>query len=310
MMKKYLKKAFWVLLLSGLFAGSAVWTGLRSENEKNAGRLVFANAIQKFHELALINIETPSLKVSLALEDSLWRVREEDNYFADYALINRLFDNIRSAAYTGKTKEITDSENGLTTRIILSRKDGNLLNDVAFVSQNGEYYIKSNDNKASFISAGFQLPTTLASWVKQPVLAVEPGRILSVAVGDGEAVRPETGLPFSVKTAEGTKEIRLDGLFNSLRYVPAEKVLSVQNFDETRYSENKTLTLTTYDGLITGLNIFKNEENYFLKITLSATNLPTTETSDYIKNNAFLYDGWYFQISPVIGSKLFNFALE
>ena len=59
------------------------------------------------------------------------------------------------------------------------------------------------------------------------------------------------------------------------------------------------MEIITFQGLVFYLDFYNNEHNEeWLHITLSTTPLPMSIVNDYIKDNKFLYEGWYFRLSP------------
>jgi hypothetical protein len=105
------------------------------------------------------------------------------------------------------------------------------------------------------------------------------------------------------------REINLDQLVKLMGNVIAVNSLRENNFVKDDVNE-KVIELTTFYGLVITCNIYYDSSNKtWLNIKLSTTALPNSTVNDYIKDNSFLYDGWYFEITPEQGSILRNFKL-
>lgn len=311
---RFLKSGLIVLTVSILFAVTVIFMFSLKQNQRFGGEQVFEKTAANITDIGTIAIETPDTTINLELEDNLWRVREADNYYAGYSLINGLFNEINSSLFYRHQIDYDSKEdakynldkNGL--RIITKTPNGQILNSVLVGSKtsNGLYHFAKVEGQPGIflITGNYAFPNKMASWLQQPLLSLEESEISSYAVEETTAERPDVLIPFKISGTN--KDIDISRHLKPLGYVDAVNVLQSENFDIKDWPEHKKLTITTFEGLVIVMNIFTNQNKYWATITLSTTTLPTPQTNDYIKNNAFLYNGWYFELNPTSGRILFN----
>ncbi len=319
---KFLKSAAVLTLVSLFFAAAALYYSSKNAYKRSSGELVFAQTYAQLNNIGSILIDRDGDTVSLVLEDNLWRVKNEDYYYANYPLINQLFDNfISSKYYRPVNKEqistVDIAENAV--RVDVFAKDNSLLNSILIGNKEDRsvYYMgadASTPENVFLITGNYHFPEKVYTWLQQPILQLSPSQIKKIEIINSEKNfvlnRNNENLPFTITLENKTvKNVNADLLLQGLNYLDAEKVISAQNFDNTLYSMQKTYKITTFDGLIVNLHLLHSGNDYWAEIKLSATNLPTSEISDYIENNTFLYDGWYFKIPANTGRLLFNYMI-
>ncbi len=319
---KFLKSAAVLSFISLLFAATALYYSSKNTYKKSSGELVFAQTYTQINNIGSILIHKNEDTLSLVLEDNLWRVKNEDYYYANYPLLNLLFNNFVSSKYYRPVNQEQIQiphflQNAVTIDVLT--KDNQLLNSVLIgnMEDRGVYYIgadASTPEKLFLITGNYYFPENIYSWLQQPILQLSPTQIKQIEVIDAEKTftlkRNNENQPFYTLLENKTlKNVNTELLLQSLNYVSAEKVISAQNFDNTLYPLQKTYKITTFDGLIVNLHLLQAENDYWAEIKLSSNNLPTSEISDYIENNTFLYDGWYFKIPFDTGRQLFNYMI-
>lgn len=311
---KYLKQSFVLLLVSAIFATTSVWYISQQKKRTYGGEVVFAKTIQNLNNLGRLTIKNQGKEVNLQLEDNLWRIMEMGNYYADYNQINNLFKDFteakvyrrRGLATPEDKKKFGLEENAL--RIITRDKQEQVLNDVIIgqSTTNGLYHFAqiSSEPNIFLISGKLKFPKQIYSWLKQPILSFSPQEISSLRIKNTTAVRKNPLLDFTIKGT--TKATNIKSYLGALIYVPAYDVRRAADFDEKDWPQQNHLQLTTFDGLVMDISIFSNNNEYWAALKISATRLPKASTNDYIKDNAFLYDGWYFKLDKTIGETLLN----
>lgn len=313
---KFLRLGFLLLFVSAIFAATVIFIFSGQQNRRVTGTLVFAKSSSQIADIGEILIKTPTDTVTLNVDNNLWRIKEVDNYYANYKFIKELFDEINHSIFYRKQNNITETKlnkydlnaNGLSitvfdkggqmlNSVIIGKKTGNSLYRFALLPETGEVYL---------VTGNYVFPKKLFSWMEQPLLALEENEVTSITLNNQTLSRDEIFLPFHFIGTEMT--VNPDGLLKLFSYLPALDAISSQNFNQEAFSHQKNIKITTFDGLIVSMELYENKDDIWIKISLSTTTLPTTKTNDYIKNNRFLYDGWYFKINPVIGKTLFNYS--
>lgn len=313
---KFLRLGFLLLFVSAIFAATVIFIFSGQQNRRVTGTLVFAKSSSQIADIGEILIKTSTDTVTLNVDNDLWRIKEVDNYYANYKFIKELFDEINHSIFYRKQNNITETKlnkydlnaNGLSitvfdkggqmlNSVIIGKKNGNSLYRFALLPETGEVYL---------VTGNYVFPKKLFSWMEQPLLALEENEVTSITLNNQTLNRDEIFLPFYFIGTEMT--VNPDGLLKLFSYLPALDAISSQNFNQEAFSHQKNIKITTFDGLIVSMELYENKDDIWIKISLSTTTLPTTKTNDYIKNNRFLYDGWYFKINPVVGKTLFNYS--
>ena len=151
-------------------------------------------------------------------------------------------------------------------------------------------------------------PETLSSWLQQPLVSIEERNIQQFSLNQIQYSRKDKSQAFTTSSPNKLSAVKITQILQKFKYLSYEEVVSAQNFDDTLYPHRAEIVLTDFSGLVRHLEILTDNSTYWLKQTFSTTPLPTRETNDYIKNNSFLYDGWYFKVSPQEGKRLYTYA--
>lgn len=297
-----------------LFLGAVIslyWSNVRLERSLR-GNLVFSDNAGNIPEFSKIVISRPNNVITVYEDDIVWRVAEADNYYAGFNLMRSLADGIASA-HIGREAVSDGIDKEEWTVVALFDRQGNKQSEVRISAADkpGNHYIRyPKDEKIYLSDWKTQLPVSLSSWTRQPLLAVNGGEISSFKTGDVSLSRRYEGTAFfdsRTKRAYGRYDyIRIFDILADLRY---DKVLSSQEFDEGLYPNLRTLELTTFDGLVSTLRIYTDYNEYWLSVKLSSTSLPSNDVNDYIKHNSIFYDDWWFRLPADAGRMLFMVKL-
>lgn len=312
---KFLKQSFVLLLFSGIFAITAITYMSLQKKQIYSGEKVFKQTNANLDNLAAITIKDSNKKINLQLKDNLWRVAEADDYYAGYNQINNLFTNF-SEAYIyrrrGKVSPQEETEFGLgaeATVLQTQDKEGKILDSVIIgtPTSNGLYrFAKFPDEDDVFLITGkYNFPKKTYSWLQQPLLSIAPNEIRALKIGEQKVSRQDILLPFILKGT--TKEINISRYLNLFVYVAALDAKRQTNFTPDAWKKNSYIQITTFDGLVVDITVYGGEaDEYWANLKISANNLPKTYIKDYINDNAFLYNDWYFKLDKPTGTTLLN----
>jgi len=296
----------------------------RGEQSLFVGNLVFSNSEFNENKIKEIIIRRAGETVTLIPDGDFWHVKEADNYYAAFDLIRRLYDNFRDSRFTSRKNELPSSVTGLRpasfpsekdeTDIIVLGKDEKELNHIVIGSRSGKdnlWYARLPTVADTFTVSGLYIfPDELKYWTQQPLVALKMKDLQAVSIEESKVSRRESSLPFVIfQDGKMQRQVQLEAIERTLLYLAYDKVLSAQNFDDTLYPERRNLSFTLFSGLIYSLDIFTDNHEFWVKLTLLTTTLPTTETNDYIRHNAFLYDGWFFKLPESTGRLLYQYQL-
>ena len=95
-------------------------------------------------------------------------------------------------------------------------------------------------------------------------------------------------------------KVDAQALMTVLKGLFADDALNKESFEKTK-TDGKTkhqIEITTFFGLKFDCTVYETPSEMWIKINLTPTPLPKSVVSDYIKETRFLYDEWYFSVSP------------
>ena len=287
------------------------------------GKLVFANTYN--HGLALdkIKIKTAEDDVELVYENNYWLLNSSNKYYADFSKIHNLLTFFNKTTFEVKLPSSDEEIKNNFLNNPVEQKEGSgvllqtfskgkLLDEVVLGknSVGNSYFFAKNfsDDYIWLIDNYFDLPTTISSWLPAPVFSVLGDTVESVKI-DGEIAQRDNENTYFTN-AEG-KKVVIDALFNVFMNVFIKDV-----WDETGFNKNvkviseRKIEIITFSGLKVECKVFVAENNQiWINIKLLTTPLPKTVIHDYIKDNLFLYDGKYFNVSSNQGHVLKYFRL-
>ncbi len=327
MNKNILKYGLFLMLFSLAFAGLAITVSNFYHPQQNRGRLVFPNTVEEGLDLNKIIITGAEGRISLRLESNYWVVGEADFYYAGLERLNDLFNNLNNATYYHQQpfsekalledrladpgRNRNKEEAGVLVETFNNDKPLEKIIIGKSVSSGAYSFARpAGKDEIWLIDGRYDLPQEPSAWLMQPILNYPPEITEKIFIQDAasqqSASRQTRYLPF---VNHEKNIVKPDVLLEKLDFLIAGDVLSAQNFDENLYPKRRTIRLTTFSGLITTINLFHDDQDFWIYIKLSTTNLPTAAVNAYIKDNSFLYDGWFFKISAAAGRTLANYQL-
>ena len=318
------KKILIICLLITCFSVGAAYFSLQSQNvyveENPVGKFLFEETNKQGIDVAQIVVKTSNLQISLYYENKFWHVKEADSYYADLITVNKLFQDINQAKIEAVATGISSKDAGVEqgrningTQIQTYNQKGELLDSILIGKKKNNFWYASRvgSNQIYMISGGFALPDKLNYWLQQPLISLLPENVESMIIqsttGQQLAYRLSEKSPFFNLKQQPTNVIPLLDKFVLFNY---QNVKQIQNTPLDSLQPEKTIVLFPYSGLIYGIEIFKIEGEYWIRVDLSITKLPTKVASDYIKDSLFLYKGWAFKIDKKLGKYLTDYKIN
>ncbi len=318
--------AFFIMFLGLLAAVSGIWHNNLDYADFPNGGYVFAKTINSKTGFSKVKITKPQMSVTFEEDNGIWMVKEADYYFANTQILKNLLNDIQNAklSHPQEFSEEMMTKNSLNepskddphsgTLIETFEDNGQLLDSIIIgnkTENRTSSFVRHSDKEEIWrTDKAFEMPDEQYSWLLQPLLAYQPELFESIEIVNGaesrNIYRTDTVYPFIDKNK---KEVNPIALLERFRYLVAEEILSAQNFDENLFPHHKKIILTTFNGLVTNLDLFYDRENFWFKISLSKAVLITPTVNDYINNNAFLYENWYFKIPASTGNVLRSFNI-
>jgi len=304
-------KKVWILAICMVFTASfCLYFSELKLQDSIKGDLIFTKLNGNIAPVYKIKVEHDGRVITLHNEQNLWRVEEADNYYADFNRIHNILNNISTAKIGNEitfgnlkdlqwyTISLFDKQNkNLGTAVISESSDTNIR------------YIKL-PNKTCFTTWHALLPKQIVSWTRQPLISFDGTGIREFIANDKGIYRNYEGDVFYNKeNHQRHHSVDYIRVFNTLHDLYYDKVLSSQEFDENKYTNFRIHKLINFNGLITELQYATDYKEYWVKITLSSTSLPSNTVIDYIKDNNIFYQDWWFRLPTDEGRSLFMFNL-
>lgn len=314
MNKKFLYYAAGLALFSVAVMIAAVMFTDFKYPAQSQGTLVFAKTYQDGAELDRIVVRSAAETVTLELKDNLWRVKESGGYYAGTYLLNTLLKDLNTSVFYSRRENTPQAvrefnleepqTGGKNSGVRLSVYAGEKLQDTLILgktTENDLYRFARLDNGEIWLISGrFELPAQAYSWLLQPVLELPSTLIETIRFyQDGVQTtvgRKDSTRDFSDSEGRMVKALAQTGL---LEHLTVENALDEASFARLKATLIRRMEIITFQGLIFYLDFYVDaQQKNWLRINLSTTPLPMTIVNDYIKDNRFLYDGWYFELSP------------
>ena len=253
-------------------------------------------------------------KLTLEKKNKFWRIKEADDYFADFSRINSFIKNIRNTIiyrndfYDDVLAQLP-IENALS---ITSLDEQGRIIDHALIAPKKEknqfHYAILNDQSYLYQLEGiFNFSLHAMDWVKMPLLTIAQNRIKQIKFDN-----------FNIYRRFATEKLHsddiqdltyLDILINNIWYLSAINIVHATHFDHNVYPIVKKYEITTFDGIIYHLDILSDKNKYWISIQLDKDNIISAEGAKIIEENLSLYDGWFFELDPQIGERIAYFTL-
>ena len=308
---KSLKQALVFFIGALLITLASLWS-FKLTSEGDSIHHTFIPSHDDVNNISSITLRLQDNTFTFDKEDHVWRVRNADSYPANYKMMNEFFKFIKSSAIYRQVDLSADAAQKIfaqSIQITLTNRHGEELSKVTLGAKTPNLqmsYAKIKDKEGFYlVENNIIFPDYLAVWLQQPLLSLNKQQIMSISIGQQTASRQSFALPFMTQG----KTVNLDSLMQNLEYVDFIDVLSAQNFDESAFAAPHHITITEFNGLIISLNIYHKGGEYWIKQKLSAAKLSQTNIEKYIKDSEFLYDYWYFKISPDLGKTLYSAQL-
>lgn len=292
-------------------------------NNKLHGKLVFTETFNKGNDIDKIELLTSEEKVVLNQKNSYWTVENRNNYYADFTMINTLLNSLNKSIYSIRFPYVEETEknkylknpakvkenSGILIRTFVNdKKIDEIIVGLSDESKNYHFARNLKDDNIWLISENFNVPIYSKDWIMRPIVSVPVKQIETVQIDDREIERlDEYSLFYNEKGIATNISVLTDIL---------SRLLAVDAITEDDFVKNiknnvkkKNIKISTFVGLVFDLEIYSADKKVWCKINLSTTSLPMKVVNDYINDNRFLYDGWYFEISSEQGHILRDFRL-
>ncbi len=213
--------------------------------------------------------------MTVVYKDGIWCSQDDDYYPVNNVTVDDFFKTLKNAALHADRSVRAGGEKNQITLLL---NNGDKIN-LWFDDENGrtDKVAAVYENESKLLYGDFVLPSQPYQWFAQPLINLDDDEIEEIS-----GVDPHD---FSFK----------DLIF----YQVAQKA----DFADWM---SKEIKVVLKNGVVINATIFAQGHSYWVRLNLDTSIMPTAEAYEFVKNNGFLYDGWYFELPQPIGSRLFG----
>lgn len=311
-MLKHIKISVVLLLISLPFLIFGAIKNHKNMYIQSRGNYFFENT-KNIPDLNKIIITKGDDLITIIKQDNLWRIKEANYYFANFAKINSLVDKIYNTVVYRADVMNNNSEsifNNATTISTYNSNDDVIDNASISVrdEKNKYHYAKLNDTNILYqITGDMSLSSYFMDWVQMPIISFSFNEVKKIKADDYVAYRRFNNE--ELKSIETNKENPyLREFISNLWNLNAEEIIPISRFDNNKYKMVREFTITTFDGEIANIKVYSDNEEFWMSIQLNADKLITQIANKQLKENKILYDGWFFKINKDIGINITKFV--
>ncbi len=320
MTKKYLIRALIFVLIATAALLFSDWYKQYKKDANVLGKYTFAETRQNIRRMVHIRItSTANDTFNLFRQGEYWRFQEAADYFVNPDSLANLYNMINNSVIInvqpGDKKLFAEA--GLVmptatkadtkfkgTRIEIFDDEELLLNDLIIGnSLDGSEYHYARQTNGSYVYNVSQIGIfsgSPQSWIPYPLLKIKENMIEALVL-DGRILSRQ--LLHDIKPHLTFIKELLDAL-SFLRYDGIAKLSEFkQTFPDT---QPQTIKVITPLGLIYTLNVYHNDNTYWLTVRLQMDKIARTEVAAFIGENQKYFKDWVFQLSPEQGAALYD----
>ncbi len=313
-MIKHLKVALFLFLLSLPVFCFGVYQHGKKVHNLSRGNYFFSKTRESVDLSKILISFNDESYITFIKTDDLWRIKEADDYYASFSKINTLIDLIRkSVIYRA---DVIKNEKGFKfdnfIKIQTYDSYDNVIDEAIIAKQNDKnkyhYATLNNDNFLYQISTKIQLSSNIYNWLQMPIINLLPEDIKQVNFNKDIVYRKYKNSNFvNMETNYATPEIHR--ILNNIRSISAEDIRHASNFNRDNYSKVKHFVLTTFDGIIYKIDLYKGNNDFWINVALDKKLITTPEAYKKVEENTILYNGWFFKINYDKGVILSKFVI-
>ena len=323
MHRKYLIIVVFFVLMSLVALGASL-IFIDKQNELNVrGKYTFNNSKDDVQKISLIKINTyENGEINIYYKDGVWKFKEAADYFINPQMLANFYNMINNSIIidvnkvddnTLKEKNLLsykEAENGIGQGVEIQTIDekGNILDDfiIGNKTDKPEHYFvrKANTNYMYNVSSIRGFSGLAQAWIPYPLLSVENFMIEALVI-DRKYIDRE------LLDKVSTNSEFIKAILRSLNFLEYDGITTRDDFFEAypkaRYHQLKVITVL---GLVYVFDIYKVDDNYWLKLTLETTKIPDKDVIPFVENNQKYFEDWMFQMDASQGDILYNTKLR
>ena len=303
----------------------AVFTYFRfSSPEQVQGQLVFNRTFDNGAKVNKILIDSVNGSIELNQKDGYWRIGNYDNYYADFTAVKQFMDMLNSSIYVMEVPPAQDQKDNVALQDPLKQKEfagflvrtyaGDKELDAVIIglraSEKGYFFARRQDSdKVWVISWNNEIPSVAQDWLPSSIMDIPTSAVQSLSIDNRSLTRQVSMQGFTDRFGA---VIDINWLLYNLTSFAIDDIMSQKEFAK-KYPDTdikKIYDITTFYGLVFEIIFYDTgNDEAWVSIKLLADTLPKAAVYDYIKDNSFLYEDWYFSVSARQKDFLLNYNL-
>lgn len=300
MNKKYLLGICFFVLLSVTSLISALYHLHKKSLQNVLGSYTFALTKNNLYNLSKICITSADgNEFTFYYDSGIWRFEEAADYFVNDKMLNNFYTMVQNSILTQKAGE-TDKNPKNRINIKTYSVDGRILDNIYLEKNNYSLMSYADNNSIYKITHTENFSDIPEDWLPSPLLEINTDLISAVNFNGKYAER---------KTLEEVMQFseNRQNLYMALDKINYEGIMPDELFDsEYNQTEKKELKIYLRGGLNYLLKIFKDDENYYIRIDPQRELIARTEVNGIIRIKKMYYEGWTFILPPEQGAILYN----
>lgn len=296
----------------------------RSHTQIATGELFFPNLIDQVFEIGEIRIQSAQNETNIRLVDDVWRVQQQDSYFANIARVQNLIVGMSQLRMLEKKTSVAERfselglegvgiENSQTIEIQLISTQEDVLAELLFgksKSSNSNplmsliYVRKPDQNQTWLTETALDVPTDSLEWIHRNISDFDNNRISEVQLIVPEQANVRVFQPdrdaekFELADVPEGFQVRHQFLVNNIgrlfRKLNFERVIGV-----SQWQSSSEIRMKTFDGLFVIVSIGTDSLSQFATFEAKAENGASPEILQEVQQLNRKWSGWAFQLSQV-----------
>lgn len=323
-MNKVVKRTIFAVLSVLLLTITSFYVSNKLQEKNIQGKLVFAKSYDAGSQVNRVVITDYQNTVELRQNDGYWRLPGYHDYYADFNLVKSFFDTLNSSTYlqpvskeSAKVEELSllnpQNNNHSSGILVQTYADDELLDAIIIGmkdSDNGFFIARRADSDNIWLIGGnYDIPCIAKLWLPKSILDI-PAKAVEMLGVDGHLISRRS--PTENFYDRLGLAIPTGWLLQTLSSLNITDVITEKMFND-RYAKadiSKIYDINTFYGLRFELDFYETSaDDVWVNIKLSSDTVALRSVNDYINDNAFLYEGWYFKIAPYQKEFLMNYKL-
>lgn len=226
-------------------------------------------------QIASTNTIIVNNDTTLVRQNGIWYSRDDDFYPVNSDIAEKLLNDLQQALTQSISYKDEISEGGEI--IIKTSLPHNIKLYFNAVNGQTDEMIAVYNSEKYLLRGNFQIPSQPYQWFIQPLIPLSDNNISEI---------------YGIDPSKFS--------FSQLFFYQATKQNDFKDWDR------HNLKIMTTDGIIVNLTVYMRNHSYWASVDLQTSVMPTLAAAEYVKNNGFLYSGWFFELPQPEGNRLFS----